>query len=501
MILPIFASAFLFYLAFPNIFFLKGYSFLAWVFAVPFFFVLEKKDFPKRLLAGFLFGVLANLSVVNWMIPYSFAGYLLLGIALSSQAVIFAALYPSRRFKHFLKILYVPSAWVVSEFLRKMLMFGQSWDLGHSQSFDINLLQIAGFLGSSGISFLLVCVNYVLYCVVFRVERNIVKIAIFSAVLFFLASVYALGMFVYCHKKQTPDTVFKVCVIQPNINYLGEISARRAEDIVKDIISLTSQALLGAKPDLVLWPETAVAADLFDEVVLQKEISAFVRKSKVAFLIGSTVSDNEGRHNSAVYFDESGQVAQIYHKRHLIPLTEYIPRTIFWETFARIFRVESPGLAPGTASGLMHIISKANGQKAGFGVVICSEDNVAEIFRQYIQDGADFIIVLLNNGWFSQKAGLLMHAQHSIIHAVENRVPVVRASNTGFSGVIDPSGALSSDPGIFLQQRKFFIWEVGILKSKNQNQNLVNTFCLLCLSFVIILQLFYGVSWQQKGKS
>ena len=120
----------------------------------------------------------------------------------------------------------------------------------------------------------------------------------------------------------------------------------------------------------------------------------------------------------------------IYYKRHLIPLTEYIPQSWFWKNFARIFHVESFELVPGTPAGLMNITSRISKEKALFGVAICSEDNVAKVFRQYAKEVAGFVLVLLNIGWFSPKEGLVMHAQHSIMRAVENRMPVIRVANT-----------------------------------------------------------------------
>ncbi len=471
--LPILVSAILFSLSFPNILFLKGFSFLAWIFAIPLFWIFEQRKLFARLQAGFLFGLLANFAAVNWMIPYSFAGYVLLCIALSSQAVIFSALYPSEKMNKFLKVFYVSCAWVVSEFLRKILMFGQSWDLGHSQSFDIYFLQIAGFLGSFGISFLLICVNYLLHLLLFRLKRLSLKIVSLGAVIFLVTLVYNYGFLICVQRKPAPKAVFRICVVQPNIDYHGEISLERVEEIAENIIVLTRQALKNSKPDLVVWPETAVPMDFLDDDLLRIKISAFVQESGVPFLIGATIADGQGMHNSAVFLDENGIVQKIYHKRHLIPLTEYIPSTIFWKTFAKVFHIQSPRLVPGASSDLMEITSRTSGQKARFGVAICSEDNIADVFRQYAKDGADFVVVLLNNGWFSQKAGLLMHAEHSIIHAVENRIPTVRVANTGLSGAIDSLGRLSAGSTIGLQQRKFFHLEVEVLDPQKRNKNLM----------------------------
>ncbi len=505
MILPILISAFLFYLSFPNIFFLQGFSSFAWIFAVPLFFALDKKTIWGRIRLGFLFGLLSNLAVVNWMIPYSFLGYLLLSIALTSQAVVFAILYMPTQHQRFVKIIYVPCTWVASEFLRKLLMMGQSWDLAHSQSFDIHLLQSARVFGSAGISFALIFVNYLFYVVLFGLQESrpqSKKIAtqkklIVITIFVFAVLIYGYGFF-SIERHHQPQSVYKICILQPNIDYHGELSLGRVKQIVDDQIALTERALKDAKPDLVVWPETAIPTDFLKDSLLKDKMVAFVQAVDVPFLIGAVIEDKDGLHNSAVLLDQKGAVKKVYYKRHLIPLTEYIPSTLFWRMIAKVFHVESPGLVAGEDSGLMEITSRSSGDKTRFGVAICSEDNVAQVFRQYRNQGAGFVVVLLNNGWFAQKAGLVMHAQHSVIHAVENHISVLRIANTGLSGLIDQSGRLGQESLDNLEQRTFCHYDIAVNLTKKNINNLVDTFCIFCLVFVIMAQLYWFVMFYKK---
>lgn len=507
MILPILISAFLFYLAFPNIFFLQGFSSCAWIFAIPFFFVLEQNNIWGRIRIGFVWGLVSNLAVVNWMIPYSFLGYVFLCFALASQAVIFAILYVPTENQKFWKILYVPCLWVASEFLRRNLMMGQSWDLAHSQSFDIYLLQSAKMFGSAGISFLLILVNYLFYTVLFGLRKSdysqqrvfFFKKLIMAVVMILVIVIYGYGFF-SSERHQQPQSVYKICILQPNIDYHGWLLPQRVEQIVDEQISLTKTALKAAKPDLVIWPETAIPMDFLKDSSLRDKIVAFVQAADVPFLIGAVIEDNDGMHNSAVFLDQRGVVKNVYYKRHLIPLTEYIPSTLFWRTLAKIFNVESSDLVAGTDSGLMEITSITNADRTHFGVAICSEDNIAKVFRQYVNEGASFIVVLLNNGWFSQKAGLVMHAQHSLIHAAENSIPVLRVANTGLSGLIDRFGRLRQESLDTLGQKSFFHYDIVVNRAKNNINNLVDTFCIFCLGFVIMAQLYWFVLFLKNKK-
>lgn len=495
MILFVLISAFLFYLSFPNFISIVGFPFLAWIFAIPFFACLEHKKLVERLIIGFVFGFIANLLAVNWMIPYSVPGYLLLSFILSSQAVIFAILYRPWKDKTLLNILYVPCLWVASEFLRKSLMMNESWDLGHSQSFNIHLIQVANLVGSAGISFVLIFVNYAMYSFLCRHRTRRKKIS--SSVRFtellamalLLMMVYLYGLISLRARNQSQASEVKICVLQPNIDYRGDLTKKRIVNIVDEYITLTRAAVEKTSLDLIVWPETAIPTDFMRDSTLQRKIMSLVRDVHVPFLIGSIREDSDGLHNSAILIDENGIVKQVYDKRHLIPLTEYLPDSLFWKKFAQIFNVDSPDLVAGAKVGMMDLQSQRHGDKIRFGVVICSEDNVSQVFRDYSREGADFIIVLLNNSWFSQKEGLVMHGQHSVIHSVENSIPTVRAANSGWSVLIDDAGRVPSDSLTTLQQRKFLYFNMASNARRSLCNIIGDTFCLLCIGFVIMFQL------------
>ena len=75
-----------------------------------------------------------------------------------------------------------------------------------------------------------------------------------------------------------------------------------------------------------------------------------------------------------------------------------------------------------------------------FSTLICFEDVFPELARRFVREGAQVLIVITNDAWFGPTAAAYQHAQASIFRAVENRVSVVRAANTGWSGCIDAFG-------------------------------------------------------------
>jgi apolipoprotein N-acyltransferase len=74
------------------------------------------------------------------------------------------------------------------------------------------------------------------------------------------------------------------------------------------------------------------------------------------------------------------------------------------------------------------------------GVLICYEDIFPELARASVQSGAEVLAVLTNNAWYGEGGAAYQHAAHSVLRAIENRRPVIRCGNGGWSGWIDEYG-------------------------------------------------------------
>lgn len=186
----------------------------------------------------------------------------------------------------------------------------------------------------------------------------------------------------------------------------------------------------------------------------------------VTVIVGSVALDvfpeqaypRQKRFNSALIYDPDGQQrAQRYDKTHLVPFGEIVPFRnatfvgidLHWlyralnrlSPFSDAGRVEY-SLWPG-AQHTIFPFSTARGQWR-FGVPICYEDVVPYVMRSFVWDGsqrrADFLVNISNDGWFLHSSELPQHFAICVFRAVENRVGIARAVNTGISGFIDPSG-------------------------------------------------------------
>jgi len=83
-----------------------------------------------------------------------------------------------------------------------------------------------------------------------------------------------------------------------------------------------------------------------------------------------------------------------------------------------------------------------------FGVLICYESVFEDLARAYRRGGADFLVNVTNDAWYGRTAGPYQHAAHLVLRAVETRMGVARAANSGISGTVDPLGRYHDTTGL-----------------------------------------------------
>ena len=243
---------------------------------------------------------------------------------------------------------------------------------------------------------------------------------------------------------RTPDTEqrtpIKISVIQGNIPQAIKWDKSARENILKEYLRLSRSSSLD-KPDLIIWPESGLPGALEKDPYLKKNLKAFVRHIRIPLLVGTISLDEDKYYNSAILISKQGKFIQRYDKLHLVPFGEYIP-------LRRIFPFLETVVPIGDfTSGKEYTVflheTQSRKQKAlHFSVLICFEDIFAQISRQFVKKGADFLINITNDAWFGNTSSPYQHLQASVFRAVENGVYLVRAANTGISGFITPEGRI-----------------------------------------------------------
>ena len=119
---------------------------------------------------------------------------------------------------------------------------------------------------------------------------------------------------------------------------------------------------------------------------------------------------------------------------HLVPFGEYMPLRAIMP--AAINNLVSSDLKAGREPGLFRL----SNAPATAAPLVCFEDTLGDLTRRTCLAGAQIMVNLTNDGWFQKTAGAEQHLANAVFRAVENRRPLVRSTNTGLTGLVDPMG-------------------------------------------------------------
>ncbi|MBO9477981.1 apolipoprotein N-acyltransferase [Shimia sp. R11_0] len=223
-----------------------------------------------------------------------------------------------------------------------------------------------------------------------------------------------------------------VRLIQPNAPQHQKWDPAYSGLFFERMVRYTSEGAV--RPDLIVWPETAVPVLLnYAEETLQ--IIARAAKG-TPVVLGINRFEGTRIYNAAILLDGTGQVRARYDKHHLVPFGEYIPLGDLLSQIGITGMASQygEGFSPGPGPALMDL-----GDLGKALLLICYE----AVFPQDVTgapERPDFLLHLTNDAWFGNFSGPFQHLAQARMRAVENGLPVLRAANTGVSAVIDPQG-------------------------------------------------------------
>ena len=427
---------------------------LAWVAAVPLLWLAAQHP-VKALWAGYIAGAVFFLGGLAWVGHATAAGAILLGLFLGLYVMSFA--WAAGAIKQRLRMplaIAAPLAWVTLEAIRSNFMTGFPYLLlGHSQIGNLRLMQIIDITGVYGVSFIVMCVNGLIADFFFvpkgRVPRQAMISAAVVAVLIGGAVLYGHLRIKWLNTQPGPE----VAIVQANIpqEIKNEYTLDEARKALVKHQNLTSECMRHAEnrlnpelpPPLVIWPETALPGiyNHPDNWVIEYRASLDrqmmgklgVRK----MLLGAIMKDGDGEQrdirNSALLLHGQASEPERYDKMHLVPFGEYIPLRGLLPFVKTVVPIDVP-----FSSGSEYKLFEHEGHK--FGVVICYEDVFPGLVRKFVAKGAVFIVNISNEGWFFKSAEADQHLAIARCRAIENRVGLVRGTNSGISCLIDPAG-------------------------------------------------------------
>tara|TARA_B100001971_G_scaffold214762_1_gene254152 strand:+ start:605 stop:2284 length:1680 start_codon:yes stop_codon:yes gene_type:complete len=394
------------------------------------------------------FSILVWLRHVTWFGTIALSGVLavLFALWLAMARALLPRLLGANIVRRVLGFAGLAGAWVVLEWARTWLLWGFPWaPLSLSQWERPVVLQIAAWSGAYGVSFLLVffnlCVTQTLRHRLVRRERKMWT-GWFSPDLYLGMSGLGLCIFVFFSSLPQPDSakpILTAAVVQPYI--LPELkwdTDRELENL--DILERQTRFVASLESDVVLWPEAATPWPVMGNLEMQVRVERLANELGKPILMGNLSQDralDEWRNGAFWVEPATGLSSQFYTKRELVPFGEYVPAP-----FGFIEKVVPVGgsFVAGDSAGLIDLT--VNGSNYEVGSLVCYEDAFPHLARASARAGADLFFVATNNAWYGEEGGAVQHAAHSVLRAVENRRPVMRAGNGGWSGWIDSYGTV-----------------------------------------------------------
>ena len=337
------------------------------------------------------------------------------------------------------------TVWVAQEWLRSLVFTGWGWNtFGAALHDQLAMIQIVEFTGVAGLSFLVVFTNVILLSTArrFMLETRVRPMRPhYDLTLTMAAIVGVMGFGLHALRVQRPTKNLSVALVQPNVPREQKFSGEFAQAIF-DKFSQLSAPSLGAstRPDLLIWPESSMPGPVLNDEASYKFVMNFSATAKTDLLLGTIDLDETRAYNAALLVSDAGKRVQTYRKVHLVPFGEYVPGRHMIPLLARIVGDQVPD---DFAFGKEHTVFHLTNDKAQVAPLICFEDTIGDLTRQFVLAGANVLANVTNDGWFLRSAGSQQHVANAIFRCVETRLPMVRAANTGVTCFVNEFGRIT----------------------------------------------------------
>jgi apolipoprotein N-acyltransferase len=432
----------------------------------------------RSALAGFLFGVVYHLALMYWiLIVLGRYGGLPLWIAVPALFLlsVYMAAYPALfcfllsrlagRFWHRERsiaplVWASPVLWVGLEYAKSVIASGFPWmDLGYGLFGQPRLIQAADLGGHHLLSFALVLCNGLIVALIDRQRRAVrwnihFERRLLIAAVAFLVFIggYSLVRYQVVATISARSLQAQVAVVQGNIDQAQKWSPEVKAATVDTYLSLSRRALQGRDIELVVWPETALPFYPQQDPLIQRVI-AFAEARNAWLLTGaplyslpqqSDATQQIRYYNGAILIGPDGREHGRHAKQHLVPFGEYVPLRQYLP-FLEPLVVSVGDFTPGLEKGPLALGSMR------LGILICYESIFPEIAHEAVVRGANLLVNLTNDAWYGRSSAPYQSLAMAVLRAVENKRTLIRAANTGISGVVDPLGHVVQASEIFTE--------------------------------------------------
>lgn len=435
---------------------LLGYALILWLVEAP-----ATRPLRQAFFRGWLAGVgyfavsvwwivepfMVDAKTQGWMAPFGLI-FLASGLALFWGAA--AALYRALRPAGFGRVLVFAGCLSAAEWLRGHVLTGFPWDLpGESWRAGSAPSQAAALVGAYGLSWITLAIASAPVLAFDARPRRARALALGIGVLA-LAGLYGFGAMRLSGAAATPAAGPLVRVVQADIDQKDKWRPENLNQIFATYLDL-SRRPGAARPDIIVWPEGALPA-VVDELLAPNlpyapQLVAALAPGQTLLMGANRAEPGPGGRyryfNSLVAFRREAEgglkVTGIYDKHHLVPFGEFMPLAdlatkVGFRSLVHMPDDFTPGppARPMAAEGLPPVQP-----------LICYEALFPGLSREGpAPDGARaaWILNISNDAWFGVTSGPLQHLNLASYRAIEEGLPIVRATPTGVSAVVDAYG-------------------------------------------------------------
>ncbi len=446
------------------------YSELGWCALVPLLFALEGCERGEAFRRGYIAGLVFFGATVWWTIHVTlpgmvaFVAFLALYFGLGSMwfAVVLTKWGEGKdsAIRNILASVLGSAGWVVLEWVRGWFLYGGfGWNpLAVTQHQAVPLIQFAAVTGVYGVSALVCFTNCAVFFTIRRFARQMLDRQVVRRLSweFYVAVLLVCGAFLHGYhqirRDESPRSL-RVALIQGNIPQSLKFDPTDKPMILERYRTLTERAVV-LKPQLIIWPETATPEALRYDAESFALVTNLAAKADASLLTGTVdMTPNSSppeAFNGAIMVRSDGSLGGIYHKMHLVPFGEFIPLRKLAVPILKLLGPKDYEASDdyGFTSGNQFTIFEVDGLQ--FGTVICFEDTLPELYRQFVQVGADFMVNITNDAWFKNSPASEMQLANAVFRAAETHRPLIRATNNGVTCIVDEFGFV--DPGTRLDK-------------------------------------------------
>jgi apolipoprotein N-acyltransferase len=402
----------------------------------------------RRFFLGWIAGMVFWFGVCYW-IQYTLAFYgdvgqilgwlllLLFALAKGLHLAVFALL-AGWLMRRWWAVPGVAALWVAIEATHGSLGF--AWLVLGNAAIDMGVpLRLAPITGVWGLSFVFMMMATALALAILRRPRLELLWLLMLPFLFFLPAMPP--------ALRGSDTAV---LLQPNVSeseQWTEQSVHREED---QLAALTERSALmesSKPPSIEVWPEIPAPFYYYDDDRYRQQMDTLARTTHAYLLIGDVAHDADNKlYNSATLISPKGVPISRYDKVNLVPFGEFVP----WPFgFANKISTEVGDFSPGHRV----VVSSLGTHKIG--TFICYESVFPNFVRQFARGGAEALFNISNDGWFGNSAARQQHLTIVRMRAAENRRWVLRSTNDGITGTIDPAGRVRGTLPLYTQATSY----------------------------------------------